>query len=207
MAGDSNAVAVFDFDGTLTVRDTLLPFLIFSFGWLSLIRRSLVLVPTLSAYTLGLINNSVAKERVVRVLFGSMPGERFSELARRFAVEKLPQLVDAKALARLVWHQQQGHRCIIASASIEDYLRPWAQDNGVTDVLATQLLRDHAGAIDGHFVGGNCYGKAKVDRLSALLGNLETFDIYAYGDSRGDRELLAVATHGYYRSMPEFDND
>ncbi len=203
MADKRVAIAVFDFDGTITRRDSLLPFLVFTFGWFSLFWRSMILVPTLAAYALQIIDNSAAKERVIRTLFGGMSEKRFADLAEGFAANKLPVLIEPRALARIGWHHQQGHRCIIVSASLEDYLLPWAKSVWIDEVLATRLQRSGTGAIVGKFVGGNCYGTAKVERLRELLGDLNMFEIYAYGDSKGDHELMAVADHAYYRDMPE----
>lgn len=195
-------VAVFDFDGTITRRDTLLPFLLFVFDWPGVLLRSIPLLPVLLGYAVKLVDNGVAKERVIRHLFDGVPELKFQEWCERFAEERLPALVRFNAMTRLSWHRQQGHRCIIVSASMEDYLKPWAEQNGIGEVLATRLSRYDNGTVQGHFLEGNCYGEQKVARLAALLGDLDNYEIYAYGDSRGDRELLAVAEHPFYRVMP-----
>jgi len=87
---------------------------------------------------------------------------------------------------------------VLASASLELLLEPWARAAGVDDVLATRLeVRD--GRLTGRLAGPNCYGPEKVARLEALVGDLAGVELYAYGDSRGDRELLAAAQHPVYR--------
>jgi phosphatidylglycerophosphatase C len=87
---------------------------------------------------------------------------------------------------------------VLASASLDLLVEPWARTAGVDDVLATRLqVRD--GRLTGLIAGRNCYGREKVARLRALLGDLAGVDLYAYGDSRGDRELLAAAQHPAYR--------
>ena len=196
-------VAAFDFDGTLTRRDTLLPFMLHMFGVATVARHSLALLPTLAGYGLGLIGNSVAKERVfVRCLAGMRWGELQRE-GERFAVRTLPGLIRQDSLHRLAWHKQQGHRCVVISASLELYVRPWAEKAGFDDVIATRLETQEDGHVTGKLSGENCFGIEKVNRLRALLGAREDYSLYAYGDSRGDRELLSFADYAYYRNIPK----
>lgn len=195
-------VAAFDFDGTLTYRDTLLPFLRRLAGWGGLLRGAVPLAPTLLGYGLRLMPNDVAKERVLRRFLGGMDNEALHRAGARYADEQLPAMVRPAALARLRWHQSQGHRCVLVSASIEHYVAPWARSAGFDDVLATRLAVDGDGCVTGSYDGANCYGAEKVRRLREVLGVCEDYEIYAYGDSRGDRELLALADHAYYRTMP-----
>jgi HAD superfamily hydrolase (TIGR01490 family) len=202
MADNRPVVAAFDFDGTLTYRDTLLPFLLRLAGWGGLVRGAVPLLPTLLGYALRLTPNDVAKERVLQRFLGGMEGEELHRAGARYADEQLPALVRPAALARLRWHQAQGHRCVVISASIEHYVAPWARAAGCHDVIATRLALDGTSRVTGRYDGKNCYGMEKERRLRELLGVCEDFEIYAYGDSRGDRELLALADHAYYRTMP-----
>lgn len=202
MAANRPVVAAFDFDGTITYRDTLLPFLLQLAGWGGLLRGALLLLPTLLGYALRLLPNSVAKERVLRRFLAGMGEEELRCAGERYAREHLPRMVRPAALARLEWHRRQGHRCVVISASIEHYVAPWAYAAGFDDVIATRLALDGNGLVTGLYAGENCYGAEKERRLRALLGAREDFEIYAYGDSRGDRELLTLADHAWYRTMP-----
>lgn len=200
-------VAVFDFDGTLTRRDTLLPFLLYTLGAAAVARHALALSPTLAGYALGLIGNGVAKERVfVRCLAGMRIDELRQE-AERFAALILPGLLRHESLQRFDWHKQQGHRCVVISASLELYVRPWGQRAGFDDVIATHLETREGGRVTGKLSGANCYGIEKVRRLEALLGGRDGYTLYAYGNSRGDRELLLSADYPYYRQIPKTQNE
>jgi phosphatidylglycerophosphatase C len=196
-------VAAFDFDGTLTRRDTLLPFLRYLLGDARVARHALVLSPTLLGYGLGLINNGVAKERVFMQCLAGMDMDTLRQQGERFAAQVLPGLLRQQALRRLAWHRQQGHRCVAISASLELYVRPWAQSAGFDDVIATQLEVRQDGRVSGKLAGVNCFGHEKILRLEALLGPRSGYSLYAYGDSRGDRELLSSADYAYYRHIPE----
>jgi HAD superfamily hydrolase (TIGR01490 family) len=199
---DKPVVAAFDFDGTLTRRDTLLPFLLHTLGAAAVARHALVLSQTMAGYALGLIANGVAKERVLVRYLGGMRLDELQQEAEQFAAYVLPGLLRENAMQRLAWHQQQGHRCVVISASLELYVRPWAQRAGFDDVIATHLEIREDGRITGKLSGANCYGIEKTRRLQALLGARDGYTLYAYGDSRGDRELLSLADYAYYRQIP-----
>jgi HAD superfamily hydrolase (TIGR01490 family) len=196
----SSVVAVFDFDGTLTQRDTLLPFLKMAVGrwpfWWGLV----VMSPILAAYALKLIPNWWAKEAVLSYFLSGKKQTEVYEIAQKFALEKIPTLLRPEALQCLQWHQAQGHQLVLVSASLEAYLLPWATKMGFDQVLGTQLevKNNH---VTGRILGKNCYGAEKVERLRAVLGELSQYIIYAYGDSRGDQELLAVSNYPYYRKL------
>ncbi|MGC2047852.1 MAG: HAD-IB family hydrolase [Gallionella sp.] len=195
-------VAAFDFDGTLTRRETLLPFLLYTHGPITVAHHALFLSPTLAGYALGLINNGVAKERVFVRCFAGMSDKELQQQGVRFASNVLPGLLREESMQRFVWHKQQGHRCVVISASLEIYVRPWADSAGFDDVIATRLETQEDGHVTGKLSGANCFGIEKVNRLRALLGAREGYSLYAYGDSRGDRELLSFADYAYYRKIP-----
>lgn len=199
---DKPVVAAFDFDGTLTRHDTLLPFLRYLIGDAGVARHALRLAPTLAGYGLGLIDNGVAKERVFIECLAGVDTQELKKQGERFAELVLPKLQRQEAIQRMDWHRRQGHRCIVISASLEIYVLPWAIRMGFEDVIATQLQAMPDGKVSGRLFGENCYGREKARRLEALLGNKECYTLYAYGDSQGDRELLAMADHAFYRKMP-----
>jgi HAD superfamily hydrolase (TIGR01490 family) len=199
---NKSVVAAFDFDGTLTRRDTMFPFLLHILGMTAFVRHVLVLLPTLAGYGLGLIRNDIAKEKVfVRCLAG-MNMDVLRQNSGLFAANVVPGLLRPEAMQRLRWHKQQGHRCVVISASLDLYVRPWAIAVGFDDVIATHLQTLDAGLVTGKLSGANCFGIEKVRRLQALLGDLNGYTLYAYGDSRGDRELLSSADYAYYRQIP-----
>jgi len=200
---DKPIVAAFDFDGTLTRRETLLAFLLHTLGAARVAYDAVILSPILLGYALGLIPNDIAKQRIFVRCLGGMRIDKLDEHGKQFAEQILPVLMRKEAMQRLAWHQQQGHRCVVISASMTLYVSPWAIKAGFDDVLATNLETRADGTTTGKLAGENCYGIEKVHRLEALLGKREGYTLYAYGDSRGDRELLEMADFGYYREMPE----
>ena len=203
MADRERVVAAFDFDGTLTTRDSLVPFLLHHAGASAFALGMARSADVLLGYGLRLLPNDVAKERLLARFFGKSQLSELEQSGKRFAETKLPKLLRPDALQRLQWHQQQGHQVVVISASLDIYLEPWARATGVEYVLCSSLERDDSGAVSGRLAGGNCYGPRKLDRLIDTLGDRSNYILYAYGDSRGDRELLNSADYAFYRTMPE----
>ncbi len=194
-------VAVFDFDGTLTTRgDTLLPFLQRVVGRRRLWSALVALTPVLAGYALGRIPNWRAKEALlVRCLEGYSAAE-LARLGEQFAQEELCRWLNPAAVERLRFHQRRGDRTVLISASLEVYLQPWGRLMGFDAVLGTRLALV-ADQVSGRIAGRNCYGPEKVERLRQWLGNPFSYELYAYGDSRGDRELLACVDYPFYRTF------
>ncbi len=192
-------VAAFDFDGTLTYRDTLLPFLISVAGPVQTLGKLLLQTPWLLGFVCGCVSRQQTKESIIQSVIGGMPGEKIFQQGEHFAAGALNRLVKPEGLKRLRWHQSQGHRCILISASVDVYLAPWSKREGFQDLICSRVEVNAQGLITGRLVGLNCWGPEKARRLLELLVPKETFTLYAYGDSRGDQELLKLADYPFYR--------
>ena len=198
----SSVVAAFDFDGTITTHDSLLPFLRSVAGTKRFYLKLIHLVPIYLQYRLGLKNNHQAKQRLLHLFLKHQSYQQLLTLGDTFAKDYLPGIVRPEALERLRWHQSQNHRCILVSAGLGIYLQYWAKSVGITELICTQVRVDANGFTNGDIEGTNCFGPEKVVRLSRMLGPKDQYTLYAYGDSRGDKELLALADFKYYREMP-----
>jgi HAD superfamily hydrolase (TIGR01490 family) len=196
-------LAVFDLDGTVTTRDTLLPFLRFAVGDLAFALRLPLLLPILAAMAVRLLSRQRAKELVVALYLGSMPRQQLEELGEVFARERLPGMVREAAMKKIAWHKARGHHCVLASASIAPYVAPWARSAGFDDVLCTELSYDAHGRATGRIVGLNCRAEEKVRRLQAHFGELDKLTLHGYGDSKADRPFLALCAEAHFRPFRE----
>lgn len=192
-------LALFDFDGTLTTRDTLLEFIKFYKGTFNFYLGFLLLSPLLVLYKLKIIPNWRAKEYTLRYFFKGEPAEIFNEKACAFALHSVPALLRKEAVEKLWWHKKNGHEVMVVSASAVNWIKPWT-DKLEVGLIATEL-QVRNGLLTGRISGKNCYGMEKVARVCAKLVIEDFVEVYAYGDSSGDKELLGLATHPFYRSF------
>lgn len=190
-------LALLDFDGTLTTKDSLGDFIQFVFGQPKTILGGMTLLPVLIGYALGWMNNSRAKQRVIKHFFAGMPLASLHQFGESYAKQRLPQILRPSGLAKLQWHQRQGHQVVIVSASCENWLKPWTDAIGV-ELLATQL-EVKASKLTGRYLGENCHGDEKVRRIQVAYSLDDYNVIYAYGDTAGDRPMLQLATQAFYK--------
>jgi phosphatidylglycerophosphatase C len=204
-------VAAFDFDGTLTRGDSLLPFLRLALGWPRLLWTLLVCAPWLAAYALGVMGNQRAKARLLRASLRGRSVAQLERLAAQFTLKGLAEAWRADALATLREHQQAGHLCVIVSASPDIYLRSVARQLGVAHLICTELQVQN-GVLSGEMHTPNCHGEQKAIRLKAWIAgrrtaqaagpNLPPVTLYAYGDSGGDAAMLRLANYAFLRGKP-----
>jgi HAD superfamily hydrolase (TIGR01490 family) len=187
-------IALFDFDGTITKKDSLPDFIKYAVGKRAYYYGLLFLSPILVAYKLKLTPNYIAKEKLISYYFKGWDYEHFQDIADRYPVDII---IRPKAIKKILWHKEQGHKVVIVTASLEYWLRVWCKKNGV-DLLATRLeILD--GKLTGKFSTKNCYGIEKVNRVKQHYKLTDYNMIYAYGDSAGDKELLTIADKQYYK--------
>jgi HAD superfamily hydrolase (TIGR01490 family) len=196
----TSTLAVFDFDGTLTYRDSLIPLLIFKEGRIRAYWKLAKLLPSFLLFELGKLSRQKTKEKILTSFFWGMAVGELEDLALDYAENALDQQLKPEAMEKLRWHLDQGHRCVVISASLEVYLKPWAKRHGIDEVLASRLEIVEA-HVSGKLAGLNCWGPEKVRRLLEYAGNKNEYILYAYGDSHGDRELLSLADHPFYKSF------
>lgn len=197
-------VAAFDFDGTLTQGDTLLPFLRRLLGTPTLLWVLFICSPWLIAYVLRLTSNHRAKAVLLRASLAGRTQEEVERCARAFVQQELPLQWRPWALRQLVQHQGAGHRCVIVSASTSPYMHLVGESLGVDAVLCTEM-EVAQGRYTGLMATPNCHGEEKVRRLQAWLAAQPAAAapaLHAYGDTRGDLPMLRLAQQAWYREKP-----
>ncbi len=194
-------LVLFDFDGTITTRDTLVEFLRYYRGTFSFILGMIALSPTLLKYTLKLTPNWEAKQKVLQWFIGGEPLQQFEARCKAFSDTVLPALIRPRALETIKAYTLEDATVVVVSASAENWIGSWCESNGIL-CLATQLeVAD--GKITGRLCGENCFGPAKVKRIQQQFKLSEYGEIIAYGDSDGDRDMLALAHRKFYKPFRE----
>ena len=195
----------FDFDGTLTTSDTLLEFIKYAKGRGRFLMVFLMYSPLLVLMKLHLYPNWKAKQQIFAHLFAGMRIEKFDALCRGFA-EESQHLLRPKGITLMHEALVAGAQVFIVSASIDNWVRPFFDIRNLKgiQVLGTQIEVED-GKLTGNFKSNNCYGKEKVHRIAEVLKSFERseYEIEAFGDSRGDKEMLAFADKGHFKPFRE----
>lgn len=195
----------FDFDGTLTTSDTLLEFIKYAKGRGRFLMVFLMYSPLLVLMKLHLYPNWKAKQQIFAHLFAGMRIEKFEALCRGFA-EESQHLLRPKGITLMHEALVAGAQVFIVSASIDNWVRPFFDIRNLkgVQVLGTQIEVED-GKLTGRFKSNNCYGKEKVHRIAEALKSFERseYEIEAFGDSRGDKEMLAFADKGHFKPFRE----
>jgi len=191
-SGPPPVVAAFDVDGTLTTGDCVTPFLRRAAGtrlWTTLLHHPLALAAAAARR-----DRDRLKELACSALRG-IESTEIEHLGEAFAREVGAGRLRDDTVARLRRHRELGHTVILASASLDPYLVPLGRSLGVDAVVCTVLERGRDGRLTGRLVGANCRGAEKARRVRGWLRehDLADAELWAYGDSSGDDELLALA--------------
>lgn len=184
-------LVAFDFDGTLTWRDSFRAFLAWKTGSCGYALGLAKLAPEVLGW-LSHHDRGRLKTAMVRRFLGGAHREEIEAEARAFATDQAQDLLRPDALR--MWRQWQARsaRLIIVTASPEIIVAPFAHGLGADMLIGTRLVIDADDRLTGDLSGSNCRGPEKVARLRDIFGNDVRLEA-AYGDSAGDLEMLALA--------------
>lgn len=161
------AIAIFDFDGTIISRDSLPDFLIQACGRKAFLLRLPWIILLKGAALTGILSTHRAKELVISSFLRGMKTEDFQQACLEYA-SRIPAFVYPAALEEIRRHQEEGNKIAIISASVPDWIRPWAQTVGIRLVEGTGLeVREQT--LTGRFSTPNCKGGEKVRRSAGYI--------------------------------------
>ena len=192
-AGD---LALFDFDHTIThadsfgrfIRDLATPQQLKVAKWTA--------GPWLAGYRLGLVSARQLRARVLKLAFRGRREDEIRERGARHAEQALPALLRPEMMQRIAWHRQRGDTVVLVSASLDVYLQPWCERHGLELICNRLEVRD--GVLTGRYHDSDC-GPHKVQRIRARYDVDAYPQVHAYGDSREDLGMLALARQRWYR--------
>ncbi|HZY40384.1 MAG TPA: HAD-IB family hydrolase, partial [Anaerolineae bacterium] len=145
-------------------------------------------------YKLTLIDMARAMPNMVAYAQDARASEMMDGARRWFAARVIDH-VSPIGVEKIRWHQQQGHRVAVISASTQFAVQPMAEHLGL-EFLCTQLAIEND-RVTGAIVPPACYGAGKVhwarqwaDRHAAPI-ELS----YFYSDSLSDVPLMEIVGH------------
>jgi phosphatidylglycerophosphatase C len=192
-----STLALFDFDGTITNKDSLLHFTGYANGKASLYAGMIMLSPIMILNKACAISSQYTKNRFLIFFFRNWNAKEFKQLCKNYAATELKTIIRKPALEKINWHKKQGHRVVVVSASPENYIQPWCEALGI-ECIATKLLVNNL-SLKGIIDGLNCNAEEKKRRIEAVINITDYEEIYGYGDSKGDKAMLSLCTKTFYQ--------
>lgn len=183
----SPAVALFDLDGTLTWRDTLLPFLA---GYAVRHPARLLplwrLAPALLEYATRGRDRGRLKSSVIRAVMGGERRAQIEAWAEAFVLALEPhRRFRPAALAVLEGHRAAGDHLVLLSASPDLYVPRIGRLLGFERTLCTELVW-RGDRLDGRLKTPNRRGEEKLRCLEWLRTQYPNTPVIAYGNSAAD---------------------
>lgn len=192
-------VVAFDFDGTLTIRDSFTQFLRWKAGPRGWALGLVKMAGATAAYARDRDRGAI-KAASVSVFLKGMSRAELEADAARFADHVWDKFMRPDALkAWEDWGRRGAYR-VIVTASPELTVAPFARRLEADALLGTHLSFDVENRITGAFSSENCRGEEKVRRLHEAFG-ADLKLAAAYGDTSGDTEMLAIAGHAGFREF------
>ncbi|PTB96544.1 HAD-IB family hydrolase [Marivirga lumbricoides] len=190
-------LVLFDFDGTISKKDSMIEFLKYYSGKTKFYLTFLGHIHWIIGMHLGIIEKWRVKQKIWVHLFRNTNEVDFNQKAEFFSLHILPHILYKDALERIKSHKAGGDRVIIITASAANWISPWCKSFNVE--LISTCLEVKNGIVTGKIEGKNCNGIEKVHRIKQLLSLSDFKYIYAYGNSKGDKEMLDIASHPFYK--------
>ena len=183
-------IILFDFDGTLTKRDTLRPVAI---HFAREYHKSMGLVFLYFLLVLGrfrMISDKKMKEDFLNIFLKGKDAASVGAVVRNFFEANLESLLNPCVLEALQRHRKNGDKIFIVSANFDFLLEPLVQFWRINGVICTETEKT-GGVFTGKIVGDTCKGKAKVEKIRAMFSPQEIANMTAFGD-RDDKEMLGM---------------
>jgi phosphatidylglycerophosphatase C len=194
-------IVAFDFDGTITVKDSFMAFLRWRVAEARFRAGMLRLAPASLAYLTHRDRGRI-KAAAVREFLKGVPRDQLEAEARAFAQTTASRLLRPDALHTWNHWRQRRAKLVIVTASPTQVVAPFARGLGADALIGTELAFDDQDRVTGAFTGANCRGDEKVRRLREMFGP-DVRLTAAYGDTSGDTAMLALADEQGYRVFVE----
>ena len=191
------ALALFDFDGTLTTSESFPAFLRMVVPKPRLRWGGLLVLPLVLGYRLRLLSGNTARAAILRIAARGLDAGLVAAAGAAYAREVVPSTLRPDMLARLRWHRDRGDAVVVVSGTFDICIAAWCEAEGVA--LLASMLEQRDGRLTGRYAGAQCAGDEKVRRIRAAYDLSAFARIHAYGDTVEDLSMLALADEAVYR--------
>jgi len=184
---------LFDFDGTLTTRDTLRPLA----HYLAEIKKERLKLfffyLLLILYKLNLIDDHQLKQKFLTIFLNKESLTNVKSIVKCFLADKLESLINLPAFSKLKEHLSMGDRVYLVSANFDFFLEPLIEKWKLSGLISTETEKQNT-CLTGKIIGPTCKGKYKVEKVVKKFGAAAMIDMVVYGDNEDDCLLQNVGT-------------
>jgi phosphatidylglycerophosphatase C len=194
-------IAVFDFDGTISFRDSFLDFIRFTHGGTRLLGCVALNIPFIIIYYIGLYPSHKLKQRFFSYFYKGFGQEILERKGIEYCEKRIDKIIYPGAKKRIAWHHSQGHKIYLLTASSGLWLGEWCKINGISLIGTEFEVVD--GRYTGRISGKNCRGKEKARKLQIEVDLGNSVETYGYGDSKSDKDFLALVSKPFHFPLNE----
>lgn len=188
------ALALFDFDGTLYLKDSFSHFILYTLDTTHVVKQGVSILPWINAYYLGVYPAAKMRKRLFYKMFHEKPSLNVHVNAIGYT-EHLLQAMNPTLFSQMKQHQVLGHDVVLVSASLNIYLAPLCERLGIA--LICSEVEEKDGRFTGYYQTLDCSGMEKKRRVMQNYDINQYKHIYAYGNTVEDVEMLSLATHPF----------
>jgi HAD superfamily hydrolase (TIGR01490 family) len=192
-------LALFDFDGTITTRETMPDFIRQAVSPLRRVLGIPVFAPMLAGYKMGFVAGTTIRNAVTSFGFRGALASEVHAVGKRFAAEYIPHVLRPEIMQRIAWHQAQGDKVVLVSGGLDFYLAPWCRQHGLELICST--LETRGERLTGRYQGAQCVGEEKARRVRERYDLAAYGQCYAYGDTHEDEAMLALAQRRWFKGQ------
>jgi HAD superfamily hydrolase (TIGR01490 family) len=187
----------FDLDGTITRRDTLLPYV----GGLLLRRpwrlpRLLCVLPALWRFARARADHGELKGALLRWALGGLSRATLARYTDRWVARLLARGLHADARRAIDAHRAQQDYLVLMSASVDLYVPAIARALGFAETVCS-TVRWHGERLDGTLSGANVRGLEKAAQVRRLRQRFADSRTIAYGNSRPDLPHMEIVDQAW----------
>ena len=187
---------LFDFDGTLTYKDTMFLFLKFynpqKYFW-SFVKH----IPLFILVKLHLANAERVKKSFIASILKGQRENTIAKKAQEFFNEFYPKIIRKNALEFIKNIDKENTESLLVSASLDIWTKPFAEKFGMKLIATQAKFKDEV--YTGQFITKNNNGQEKVSRIKKEIEGKKFDKIIAFGDTSGDKPMLSFAHESHYR--------
>lgn len=184
----------FDLDGTISRRDTLLPYVacfLLRHPWRSW--RLLAVLPPLLAFAWGRGDRGALKGALIHAGMGGASREQIAAWSERFLPRLFARGFHPAAIAAIDAHRRTGDHLVLMSASVDLYVPEISRRLGFHETVCSGT-RWQAQRLDGRLSTPNRRDQEKARCFREIAARHPGADTVAYGNAASDLPHMQLAT-------------